>query len=465
METRSRRLDDRGMTLVELLIAVVILAIITVPLLHAFVSASRVNMDARRNLRITTVAQDVMEGLRADTLAELAEEFNYPDAGGMKSFHIIDRRLVSGGISENRCAIDADGGVTGLTWVDPSDPNVNNQPSVRPVSGSVSCDFVPRDGSIAGRDDGRYYFTMENVTIEDPATAAYSVDVIIEANAVPYRSDADGGTVVGAEARHNTDSYVSIDSMNEHCDYMFNVDLQEIIDSNCTGLGLTTKDVFCRYKLNLDTGHTARLDVSVYRAGSGGSLFVESMQITKPETRSIFVLYDPTYTKAGAASTATPDTVNSVPCSDSFDFINNSTDNVNLCLVKKNNTKDIYVKDHLELCEDYYRCYVKVEDTGGSMSEVRTNLDYNLAVIDQQELLVKVDAANKQATYEYSGLISSSEYENKHVKPLGGGEVTDRIYDVTVYVYEEGSIAGARSNAGHSIPSDNMLVRLNGSIR
>ena len=48
MSRAKRRIDNKGMTLVELLLAVTILAIIVVPLLHAFVSSARVNRKAKQ---------------------------------------------------------------------------------------------------------------------------------------------------------------------------------------------------------------------------------------------------------------------------------------------------------------------------------------------------------------------------------------------------------------------------------
>lgn len=48
---------DAGFSLVELLIAVTILAIIVVPLLHMFVTSTRINVKSRQTLRATTVAR------------------------------------------------------------------------------------------------------------------------------------------------------------------------------------------------------------------------------------------------------------------------------------------------------------------------------------------------------------------------------------------------------------------------
>ena len=64
------RRDNRGLTLVELLVAMTILAIVLVPLLHAFTTAARVNAKAKNNFRATTVAQTLMEQMSAYTMEE-----------------------------------------------------------------------------------------------------------------------------------------------------------------------------------------------------------------------------------------------------------------------------------------------------------------------------------------------------------------------------------------------------------
>ena len=103
MIIRRHQTDNRGMTLVELLVAIVLLAIVVVPLLHTFVSSARANQKARERLRLTTAAQDIMEGLKADSIEELAYQFNYPDVSHASNpdikaeneFHVLRRNIES----------------------------------------------------------------------------------------------------------------------------------------------------------------------------------------------------------------------------------------------------------------------------------------------------------------------------------------------------------------------------------
>lgn len=88
--------DNSGFSLIEVLIAVMILAIIIIPLLHSFVSAQRVNARSRQIMRATTLAQNEMEIFEKEKIADLADpgKFDYtvtgPEADGSYVFERTD---------------------------------------------------------------------------------------------------------------------------------------------------------------------------------------------------------------------------------------------------------------------------------------------------------------------------------------------------------------------------------------
>lgn len=61
----NRNLNNRGFSLVEILIAVAILVLCAVPLLKAFVTSAQTNARARQNLNATTLAENIMEEIKA----------------------------------------------------------------------------------------------------------------------------------------------------------------------------------------------------------------------------------------------------------------------------------------------------------------------------------------------------------------------------------------------------------------
>ena len=76
--TERRQLNNEGFSLIELLIAIVILSIIVVPLLHSFVTSARTNAKSRNTMHATAIAEDVMEQFEAHTLEEMADTYGQP---------------------------------------------------------------------------------------------------------------------------------------------------------------------------------------------------------------------------------------------------------------------------------------------------------------------------------------------------------------------------------------------------
>lgn len=107
LNRKHSKSSDSGFSLVELLIAVTILAIIVIPLLHMFVTSTKINVKSRQTLRATTVAQDIMEGLKAYTLEEVKTQFEPPEGTGVSAYHypqdgfyIVNSSLIQGGVRE-----------------------------------------------------------------------------------------------------------------------------------------------------------------------------------------------------------------------------------------------------------------------------------------------------------------------------------------------------------------------------
>ncbi|MGI5979331.1 MAG: prepilin-type N-terminal cleavage/methylation domain-containing protein [Oscillospiraceae bacterium] len=63
--------DVRGFTLVELIVAVVILAVVVVPLLHAFVTGAQTEMKSRRYQSATAAAQNIIETIQSTDIDTL----------------------------------------------------------------------------------------------------------------------------------------------------------------------------------------------------------------------------------------------------------------------------------------------------------------------------------------------------------------------------------------------------------
>lgn len=160
---------NAGFSLVELLIAVTILAIIVIPLLHMFVTSTRINVKSRQTLRATTVAQDIMEGLKAYTLEEVRTQFSLPDGSASSAyftptegFYVLNSSMIQGGVREiTELEKDRD---AGGDPVNPSDP-----------------------------DNEIYYFGIENLKMQGG-----EYDALIKLDASTYTA-----SKAGESGRHN----------------------------------------------------------------------------------------------------------------------------------------------------------------------------------------------------------------------------------------------------------------------
>lgn len=84
--------DNKGFSLLELMIAVVILAIIIVPMLHGFVSSYRVNAKSRHLMRATTLAQDEMEIFEKEKIEDLLVMEDTDGAGNKTPRYAVDEK-------------------------------------------------------------------------------------------------------------------------------------------------------------------------------------------------------------------------------------------------------------------------------------------------------------------------------------------------------------------------------------
>ena len=462
MNRRLFKTDNRGMTLVEVMLAMVILAIIVVPLSHAFVSAARVNQDSRRKLRITTASQDIMEGLVANDLEDLAYTVYYPSGATdpftgnqvHDGFNVVKRSLVRGPMSEVRCSsIASDGTVSGLTATNAASSDENDHPSISPVTGDgINTDFVKKPG-------GKYYFALQSVTMEND-NPNLRADVLIEVDATAYREGST--TVSGNTALHNASTIVDISGMDSSKDFIFEEDaatlLSDLNASFYTSYSLTdmvTKITVTLSRINDGESEKPRLHyVCRMESKSNPSHYMEDVQaITGTgDVRNIYLFYYPTYNGESAGS--------AVP--DSIEFINDGLYDNNLYIIKQYNS--IYGSS-LQSYEESYECNVAITENDPSdtvHTGIRTNLDYNL-----YEVAYNSGSLNKmtfaQAAYTYNGSAKDDDFWAAVTGDVGGSKTEDRIYDFNVYVYEEGSIADGLSTG--SISADKLLTALNGSMQ
>lgn len=93
---RQLKGDNKGLSLLEVLIAMVVLSIVVVPFMHSFITAANTNADAKKTHKATIVAQSVMEGFKAEPVEEIVEQFENPTT----DFHVLDPGQIAGNIAD-----------------------------------------------------------------------------------------------------------------------------------------------------------------------------------------------------------------------------------------------------------------------------------------------------------------------------------------------------------------------------
>lgn len=71
----SLRKDNKGMTLIEVIVAMGILAVVVTPTLRMFASSSSVNLRAKQRQRATVVGESIMESFKAYNMQTLCKQF------------------------------------------------------------------------------------------------------------------------------------------------------------------------------------------------------------------------------------------------------------------------------------------------------------------------------------------------------------------------------------------------------
>lgn len=428
---KKKELNNQGVTLVELLVAVAIIGIIVGPFLHAFVSSIQTNSKARNSLRATTVAQDIVEGIKAYEIEELGYQFNFPDKG----FHVIHNGSVSGGSVEE--VLYSGGAYTSANpSIMPVNPLTDPHASVYSGDGGNTYTFL-------GQNSGIYYFTMSNISFENK-----KYDALITLSANAYKA---GGT---STVRPNDEQVVTIDKMDNFKDAYYVQEkgmdakvLSEMIDSVSPNSVLQA-DVERTITITISNtvvpgkpDHT-KASVSYNYIGTitgdptlppatytSGDMTIFNNKISGEPLTHIYLFYYPLYNNWK---------------SDSIIIKNNDNVPVVIHLVKQIDWT-LFVAG----LENTYKMNLFVEENTSDITKAVTSFQTNLNVNLDNQLPVVT-----QAKVRFNGMnCNLSDFVTHGVVKK---EKEDRLFDIYVDVYQEGSaIAG--------FPSDKKLVSFDSS--
>lgn len=447
---------NAGFSMLELLIAVTILAIITIPMLHMFVTSARINGKSRITLRATVLAQDIVEALKAYHIEEIQDQFN-----GVEDFEMLNASVIAGD-----CTYTED------------------------VAREIAENPDPDDSSKAK--PGRYYFILRNAKLENS-----KFDVLISVDATGY---VEGTTSTKHDSYLNTSDVAKVASMNKNTDasYEQSALMNEAALSRAQ-LELEIPGENVTYKT---AGLTCERTFTVTFKDAG--TVTDKEGITKQKTEA-FVTCKYEFSYGGETYTYIPDGMAGVddagntglPCGSftgrNFYFFyyplyDATTDKLifdgtaagwtkdepmNLYIAKQTDTT--LTDMDLNKAETSYKPVVNVLAAGSETFRIFTNLGVNLvneafltglgATPSDPKKPESVKELKNLAIFQHNGAVTaktldiyylSGMRDTNYGKKGTDDAVTEFIYDIVVEVYEQGA-----ADAG--FPSDMRKVTFDGT--
>lgn len=388
----KHRKNNKGFSLLELLVAVAVLAIIVIPLLHSFVTAAKTNAKAKKIMEATTAGQNVIEEVKS------ADFSDYVADAVKATIPLSDTDTTPRKDSEGR---------TLYQYTKEVYPVVVNGRQFRAV-----VNFNPYD-----------YSTPESGVVEDTdynSKLFSNLSSLSKANNAFYIQDE--AEEINAAKEIDADNY------------------EDVLES------MSRKIVF-RVEHNAATT-VSRVLVSVTYTderpapdGTGRSycplvdqeIYSNSMELSNTLS-NLFICYYPMYNNSSAA---TP--------TETIEIDNTSNYKLGVYLVKQTG-RDNISPDPYALTRGNYAVNLKVVEGGRTLTKageeggaavadvvtsVTTNLTYENSVLSQ----VKLD-------YDAGGQILPAGYSAADMLDLEAGDLTRkasavRMYSVTIKVYDE----------------------------
>ena len=399
--------DNKGMTLVELMIAITMLALVSTPFLNSFIVSVRNNNKSRNVLRATTVAQNLMEGLEAFSLEDIC-------------------RQIEGEPSQTMLYLPK-GYEAHVEF-----PNVAGEKS----------DWST--GKFVGTQSNKYCFGIKGLE-EDGLF--YDARILLDASGYRYT-----GNAIENEKAYNERYQLELTTMNEKKDFIFSLPLTE--DEKIVGFqgadynpGYGSLKRTFKIVISSDTNGT-KVSASVLYGEGANVVIGPTLEKTVEELDNIYIMYYPNYKS------------NATDSYDCFEVEVLQEVNMNLCLIKQK-----YDTPKDEKTANYAASLVvKDAATLGAATEPRVTLKTNIG-----KYLYDPTMPDRKGAIQCTYVRNGSQVESGKVDEmlgfvngepqslLGESKKVDPMFKTTVQIYPSGTY-----NATDATTFDNadVLVQL-----
>ena len=468
---QKTKLNNKGMTLVEIIVTVTILALVSGILLSAFVSVMRTSAKSRDVHRATTVAQNIMEGINLKTAQEMAYQFNYPirkDTAGnnIDNFNVYPATMF-------QFATDRSVGEL-YEWTDPTSSETNmymvsnkrtpaqyetltDALAIANSSSAYLNDITTENYDFIKDDNGKYIYYMRNIKNDG---MYYNAKITLDAS--NYTTSGVSGITA------NDDVLISvptIDSTYDAVEVMSGTLNQANINKlqmDNPGLTINESNLYRKIVITIEnaqligtTQYRTKVKVDYYyraKKPSGGYtawvqetgtnvVFDNYGSETEKQLRNIYLYYYPLY---GATYYNQKKDVISI--------VNNNNRDVDLYVVKQEPYGSTLTNAQLATKEKSYRMTFDVNETsfnadGKSHITLHTNLGENLATI-----YTGLTYSQPTPHYTRNGIDTNAAMYG--VTDIKNKQAYDRIFDVTVEVYKSEEAADVATFVSSTAPAD-----------
>ena len=339
--------DNSGVTLIELIIAVIVLSISIGPLLYTFVFSTRFNSESKTRQRSTSACQTVMESFKSKDMKTACEQFKGTVSYDPSGTEVItfDSPFLAGNsatykFTQNAASTNAEVGtyeILGMTLTDAKYGEAAKYDAVIEVTEGYATSDMPDVPVFDPRQDALWQETNSNY-----GSTYYD----------PYYVATDAVRTAVTNAGYNYDDITSINISRE-------------IKVICTS---STVDVSYSYPYTISLSGmtlTGTINYTARPATENGSPLAMSL-------RNIYFYYYPAYKDSYVSST----TVNVLK--DTLIVSNTAGSNVNLFVYKQLDT--VRTSYDLRSCENVYKLYCASEGSAFA-TKVYDCIQTNLADI------------------------------------------------------------------------------------
>ena len=164
-------MDNKGLTLLELIVSIAILAIVVLPLLTAFLVSLKTNAKAKEKLRAIEVAHNFMESMEATPVTDLMTQLTYAD-----EFELLEKHgtVKTQQLLKQTYEYKKADSIQDLLLIDPS----KSESQVEALATTSILRYADGTHRFNSRKDGKYYYFYLGELLKNCLTPdGYYVDV------------------------------------------------------------------------------------------------------------------------------------------------------------------------------------------------------------------------------------------------------------------------------------------------